>query len=566
MNIYTLTTLNDWVAAYGTWGEVGLEKIFDVLKVARIPRVYWRVFDGGLANYPSKVAQRFDGSKFTDEITKGEHGGPHSFHSYKPVRNDNWDALATAVRVGRSRGIEVCAWFTVYEEDHGGAFGSRLARRDDLCQQDRAGRVYPGAVELFFPEVQHYKLQITRELLARRVDGLLLDFARHNATPSADTTGVHRFGYNPEVCRAFQRQDGRDPHDIPADDPAWLAFKNRYQTDFVRRIRRLVGSQRRLDLLVWNVDNYRWLGLDVPSLTREKQVDLLASFNITYATSPKAMRAQYRSLKSQTRGPHTKIAIGLQSYFGIDPDDFEQALHAAAGAGADALLLHESDHLLGDRLLTAVRAFHLGAPRKSRAVMVRCLARAPTARDWQRARKYAQPLFILAGPDRATTPARAEFRFLADRAALHCRLVCHGKQAAPRPLTAQTVYVAALGARLYFRQADRGHLLLDPGRTRRRFLHFILGRAGDRLQETNVENLWRAPWQGRATRVNATQWIAEWTLPYSTLGTAPRPGDRWGFQIIREHAARREVSGWFVTATPPSNGLRPHEWGDLVFI
>src|ERR1043166_1999007 len=177
MKIYTISTFLDWVAFYGSWGEPGVEKVFDYFKIARIERVYWRVLDGGRATYPSKVAPIFNGAMFTDQVRKGDGGGPLSYRSMKPTRFDQWDSLASAVRIGHQRGIEVCAWFTVYEEDHGGNLGSPLASRTDRCQQDRNGRPYPGAIELFFPDVQSYKLKIARELMAHGVDGILLDFA-----------------------------------------------------------------------------------------------------------------------------------------------------------------------------------------------------------------------------------------------------------------------------------------------------------------------------------------------------------------------------------------------------
>jgi hypothetical protein len=133
-------------------------------------------------------------------------------------------------------------------------------------------------------------------------------------------------------------------------------------------------------------------------------------------------------------------------------------------------------------------------------------------------------------------------------------------------LKGKQVFIDALGARMYWLGADRGHLLLDVERTRREFTHFVIGLNGDRLQETNTDNLWKAAWQGAATRVGPQQWMAEWTVPFKTLGATPKKGDRWGFQMIREQAATHEVSGWFVSTTDSCDGLRSHEWGDLVFL
>lgn len=99
MKIYTISTFLDWVAFYGTWGEPGVEKVFDYLKIAKIERVYWRVLDGGRTTYPSNVAPVFKGTEFTDQVLKGDGGGPLSYRSMKPTRFDKWDSLASAVRI-----------------------------------------------------------------------------------------------------------------------------------------------------------------------------------------------------------------------------------------------------------------------------------------------------------------------------------------------------------------------------------------------------------------------------------------------------------------------------------
>lgn len=115
------------------------------------------------------------------------------------------------------------------------------------------------------------------------------------------------------------------------------------------------------------------------------------------------------------------------------------------------------------------------------------------------------------------------------------------------------------------RGADRGHFLLDVGRTRRSFTHFVVGRNGDRLQQSSLDNSWTGKWEGQATRINARKWVAEWSVPFRGLGAKPSRGDRWGFQIYREQAATHEVSCWFVSTTDSCDGLRSCEWGDLVF-
>jgi hypothetical protein len=173
------------------------------------------------------------------------------------------------------------------------------------------------------------------------------------------------------------------------------------------------------------------------------------------------------------------------------------------------------------------------------------------------------------------------FSLLKSPRALHCRLYCRGKQTETNGrgtnrkgcgapdldiLKSKKVYIDALGARMYWLGADRGHLLLDVRRSRRDFVHFVIGMNGDRLQQTNLDNSWKTKWTGNAARLGAEEWTAEWEIPFHNLSVRPKKGDRWGFQIVREHAATHEISAWFISATPSCNGLRACEWGDLVFV
>lgn len=57
MKVRAISTFTDWSWIGGCWGKVGVERIFCYLETAGIKDVYWRVFDGGLAIYPSKIAQ-----------------------------------------------------------------------------------------------------------------------------------------------------------------------------------------------------------------------------------------------------------------------------------------------------------------------------------------------------------------------------------------------------------------------------------------------------------------------------------------------------------------------------
>ena len=582
MRISELCTFNDWTAHFGAWGEAGVEKVFDVLSVAGVRRVYWRGLSGGVAEYSSNVAPRLDPRKNTEIF--GKHicnGGIESWHSLRGVDLDVFDPLAVAVRIGRERGISVCAWLTIYEEDHGGAHGSPLGKDPRYMQQDHRGQAYSGTADFFFPEVREYKLQVIQELIDRGVDGLLLDFVRHNATPSADENGVHRFGYNQEIREAFRALTGKDASDLPADDPAWLAFKTGYQTDFVREVYERFPASAHKALMTWGVDVKRWLALDLHSLAADGTIDLVVPVSMAYSNAPEEVVSQHRKLADQMAGTPVEVASSVATYFGIDAEDFEEAMIAAEEAGIEQIVHCESEQMITDRLTTSVRAVHLRAPRSKREVSCEIVAAEPSGADWARAEGYGG-FFVATGPDRIHSSFPSEFRVVASPAAFHCRLYAHGAKKDPvRPVEEGNYdqyaerdasffvdrkwYIDALGARLYWQGTERGHLFLDPERSRRKFCHFVADRRGNHCQQTHRDNSWQGQWKAEIQEPEENLWVADWSVPWETLGAKPARGQQWAFQIFREQAIDREVSSWFVTTSPMCAGVRPHEWGDVRF-
>ncbi len=570
MKIYTLSTFTDWAHQLGCYGPLGMERVFDWLKVAGIERVYWRAFNGGRANYPSKIAHVLKGTELGGAHQLGDGGGPAGGHFWNHVDCTQGDELNDAVRLGRERGIEVCIWWTLCEEAHGLHVLSDWGKRADIRMHDRDGNDYPGTVEFGLKEVRKQKLAILGELLACKPDGLLLDFIRHNATPSGDQRGIHRFGYNPEIRAAFKRKHGKDPVDLRRDDPTWLAYKNGYRADFVRAIRKRLGKKRRLDVMtIPHVNNYKWLCLDLPSLTKDGTLDLVIPTDMTHCNAPATVRKMVRDLRKQVRGK-AQVGATVQGYWGnLEPDAYDAAVQAAEKAKADAFVLYESDQLMTYDLLTPTRAYHLGAPRPKRQVTVKRLDRSPTDSDWKKAKAHSG-FFSYAFADRVKAIAATSFRVLADKRSLHMRIDARGTQGEPSEalVREKKVFVDWIGARNYWQFFDSVHLCLDPAPgsgaspTRKDFTHYIAHRGGELLQETRIDNHWDGKWSAKVEQVSNTHWQATLSVPFATAGCRPKAGDRWGMQVYRTHQPTGEVSSYFVGTR---YGIDPREWGDLVF-
>lgn len=564
MKIYTLSTFSDWAHKSGAYGQFGLERVFDWLETARIERVYWRAFNGGRANYPSKIAHVLRGEEMPAWHREGEGGGPQRRGAMRLIDGQLWDELAEAVRIGHERGIEVYFWWTLCEEAHGLHVLSDWGKRTDIRMHDRDGNDYPGTCEFGLKDVRDLKLGILDELLERNPDGLLLDFIRHNATPSGDARGIHRFGYNESICKAFKRKFGDDPRDLKADDPDWLAYKNDYRAKFFRTIRRKLGKRRGMDVMtVPHVDNYKWLCLDLPALTRDGTFDTVLPTDMTHCNSPATVKRMVRDVRKQVRG-RAKVGASVQAYWGnLEADSYDDALRAAEHAKADVCVLYESDQLLDYDLLTPTRAYHLGAPRWSRQVRVKKIGAKPKEADWSRAKAHSG-FFAYAFSDRVKARVKTTFKMLADRRNLYVRIDAHGKQQDPPEalVREKKVFVDWIGARNYWQFSDALHLCLDPGCSRRQFAHFVAQRDGTMLQEKRADNHWDGDWACEVETVTKSHWRATLRIPLSTLNATAAKGERWGFQIYRTHAASGEVSSWFAGTT---YGIAPAEWGDLEF-
>jgi hypothetical protein len=122
-----------------------------------------------------------------------------------------------------------------------------------------------------YPEVRKFKLDILREVAARDIAGINLDFLRH--PPFC--------GYDEPILKTFQEQYHTDPRGVPPDDPRWHPLRAQIMTTFVRGVRKLLDEEgqrkhRRLGLSA-RVDwkQYQAWGCDIAGGLQEGLFDYL---------------------------------------------------------------------------------------------------------------------------------------------------------------------------------------------------------------------------------------------------------------------------------------------------
>src|SRR5205807_408948 len=92
----------------------------------------------------------------------------------------SFDSLGEAVSYGHKIGLQIHAWVSINEDDHGWGIQSEFSKKHpEFRWRRRDGRPYRSQLSFAFPEVRKYKLAILEELLTNYpLDGLFLDWIR----------------------------------------------------------------------------------------------------------------------------------------------------------------------------------------------------------------------------------------------------------------------------------------------------------------------------------------------------------------------------------------------------
>jgi hypothetical protein len=358
-----------------TFDLAGVRHMLSICKAAGMAQVYWRVLDAGRAMYKSHLvlpAENYEFDQFYNPVTAEEKALLESFHmdyqrrghSNRTISETLWgfdysrfDSLAAAVQVGHELGLEIHAWVTINEDDHGWGAPSAFSRLwPEYRWVRRDGRAYHSQMSWAFPQVMEYKLGILKEVLAYDIDGLFIDWLRTGDVrdnPQTDLHGVADYGYEAPSLAAFKRKYGVEAHAVPNDDPRWLQVRAEPRTEFMRRVRKLAHAKRKslpISVLVAHPWCYRGLGdkiagnlkgllLDLPAWARQGLIDGASAGG--YFKDGGSTEEAYRSLKEETAG---KVDIWPYEWVPKTPDEFAAQAARARSLGAQHILFWEGDY------------------------------------------------------------------------------------------------------------------------------------------------------------------------------------------------------------------------------
>ncbi len=364
-------THSDWILKDNVPGLddklTGVRHMLNMCKAAGWNRIYWRCLDAGRSLYPSNlmdpmgmpVADNYFNPK-PEEV--GIAGAAKNEAMLKKIREryhyDSIDYTAEAVKYGHQIGIEVHAWLTLNEDDHGWGWPSRYTlRHPEHRWRRKDGTFFRSQLSFAWPEVRDYKLSIVKELLEKyRFDGIFIDWIRTGDVRDlqVDQSGHAVYGYEQILIDRFKQSFKIDPRDLPNDDERWVRHRAEPYTEFMRAVRKLCDRlQPGLPIAVmvhhpWGyrggnpkyADNLRGLHLDVATWAKEKLMDSVVAAG--YYTGGGTPEKAFNHLKELTGG---KVDVWLYAWVPNNPDSFRQELQRASALGAKQILFWEADYI-----------------------------------------------------------------------------------------------------------------------------------------------------------------------------------------------------------------------------
>lgn len=146
--------------------------------------------------------------------------------------------------------------------------------------RDRSYTLRPGEdlyLSLAFPEVRAEQTrQFVDVLLDTDGSGVQVEFVLGNE----DERGVVTYGYEEVISNAFEQEHGKDPFEIPNDDPDWVQFRADYVTRYLVEMRDAVKRAKpdavlSATMIAGEADEYIKLLHDWPAWVDEGAFDEL---------------------------------------------------------------------------------------------------------------------------------------------------------------------------------------------------------------------------------------------------------------------------------------------------
>jgi hypothetical protein len=362
MVISAFNDAQDWWMSYGIWGNAGVERLMERYQQADIQRVYWRATQGSLCWWPSKVGTPYHGVHLghSPDVV----GRTQAWYSEKDagLEISSFDQLASAAKKASGYGVELWLYYPPFLDDDtgNGWMGGWEKDHPEWFRVFRNKVTSNTNMSFAYPEVVEHKLGLVKELLQYDIKGVMLDCVRQHCflLPDGgviDENLVYLGGYEEPIVRAFREKTGKDPFAIPNSDDEWIQFRADYNTEFVRRVRKLIRGTKpevKLGAMVrakghksgkrtHQGNALRETLIDLSTWSKEGLIDSLLQDSYAPPPTGEQLVEQLNISRSQV-DPH-KIAVGVEmALFGKwDVASLAAAMEGPAAAGAKEFAFYQ---------------------------------------------------------------------------------------------------------------------------------------------------------------------------------------------------------------------------------
>jgi len=220
-----------------------------------VTRILWRGAYVGKATYHSKVLPVMEVME-EDHFEKAgvRKKGGYRRVKWEPIRKsynhkarliERFDVLDVALAEAKKRGIDFYADVALFDTYFPGLENDFFEAHPEYWVLARDQKTFYRAVPCYAEKVvQDYRLAEIKELLERGVDGISFDLSCHYS--GAGAGDPDSFGFNPPVVQAFQDRYGIDILQDDFDADKLCALNGEMFTGFLRRVRELLGPQRKM--------------------------------------------------------------------------------------------------------------------------------------------------------------------------------------------------------------------------------------------------------------------------------------------------------------------------------
>jgi uncharacterized lipoprotein YddW (UPF0748 family) len=235
---------------YSTYREAEIATFFRQCRNNGVDGVLWRVSNLGQVMYKSKVCTVYPGRAPESELKKWQADLADIMKKMDP--------LAVAIKEARKNGIKIMVWVTISDE-HSTSKSETLSVNNLLIDHpeymllDKNGKPMKGTLCYNVPEVRKYRLDMFRELVQYKADGIYLCTRTHAFYYGKDSG--HQYGYNQPVIDEFKKRYGVNILKENFDKQKWLELRAEGLTIFMKDATAIVhGAKQKM-----------WLGIKTTS-------------------------------------------------------------------------------------------------------------------------------------------------------------------------------------------------------------------------------------------------------------------------------------------------------------